>query len=81
MGDIIKARFGDLDPSERLCEQCGHPLTEHLMCAQERPPTEGWIECPVPNCKCHSTWSMSSEDAAQMRLHYAAGQAEGENGA
>jgi len=67
----VKARLGDLDPTERSCEQCGHPLTEHLMCANGRPPTEGWIECPVPECACRSTWSLSPDDAAQLRMQHA----------
>ena len=66
----IKARLGDVDPAERPCTQCGHPWTDHLMCAESRPPTRGWIECPVESCKCHSTWSMSEEDTAAMHAPY-----------
>jgi hypothetical protein len=79
MSEVIQARVGDLknagawirdlDPGEHDCGQCGHPWQEHLLCATSRPPTEGWIECPVEGCKCHQTWSMPAETAAQLRAH------------
>jgi len=50
-----------------LCDQCGHPWDPHRICGYGDPPVEGWIECPVEGCKCHSTWSLEPEVAAQIR--------------
>jgi hypothetical protein len=82
MSTTIKARVGDLkgmgalirdvDPRDHACEQCGHPWQEHVLCAASRPPTEGWIECPVEGCECHQTWSVPADTAAELRRHYVA---------
>jgi hypothetical protein len=54
------------------CPACKHPWQEHDLCASARPPTEGWIECPVPGCGCHQTWSLPADVAEQVRQHYVA---------
>jgi len=71
MATPIAARLGDLDPTQRDCNICGHPWTEHVLYSNLRPATEGWIECPVSGCTCHCTWSLPPEQAAQIRAHLA----------
>jgi hypothetical protein len=86
MSTTIKARVGDLkgmgawvrdiDSGDHACEQCGHPWQEHQLCATSRPPTEGWIECPAEGCKCHQTWSVPPDTAAELRKHYVAAESD-----
>ena len=82
MSDTIRARVGDLKtmgakvvgvgPEDHACEVCGHPWQEHFLRATSRPPTSGWIECPVEGCKCYQTWSLPEDTAAELRKHSAA---------
>lgn len=61
-----------VDSGDHSCEQCHHPWQEHRLCAMSRPPTGGWIECPVEGCDCYQTWSVPEDTAAQLREHYVA---------
>ncbi len=65
MTDTATAPIGE--DSKGLCTQCGHPWDPHRFCGYGSPPTEGWIECPVEGCKCHGTWSLEEEGAAQIK--------------
>ncbi len=65
--DTAGARIVGIDASADDCAVCGHPWREHHLCARSRPPTEGWIECPVKNCECQQTWSVPAETATQLR--------------
>jgi hypothetical protein len=77
---VIKARVAELETvgvwiAERNaasddCESCGHSWGDHLLCATSRPPTAGWIECPVEGCQCHSTWRVPADTAEQLRQHH-----------
>jgi hypothetical protein len=50
-----------------LCPACGHNYDNHRVCGYGNPPTEGWMECPVPGCKCPMTWSVPPEVAAEIK--------------
>lgn len=65
MSQIATEPFGE--DLNGLCKQCGHPWDPHRLCGYGLPPTEGWIECPVEGCKCHGTWSLPEDVAAQIK--------------
>jgi predicted alpha/beta hydrolase family esterase len=45
----------------KLCEQCGHLFDPHELKGRGKPPTKGWMTCPVEGCKCYNTWSMDDK--------------------
>jgi len=65
MSEAVAETIGE--GPDGLCMQCGHPWNPHRFCGYGSPPTEGWIECPVEGCKCHGTWSLSEDVAAEIR--------------
>jgi hypothetical protein len=55
-----------------FCTQCQHPWGDHEMHAKQFAyPTDGWITCPVADCKCHSTWSVDEESRPAMERYRA----------
>jgi len=46
---------------DEICEQCGHLFNPHRLLGYGDPPTEGWMECPVPGCTCKMTWSFTAK--------------------
>lgn len=46
------------------CEQCGHPFGPHAVVATSGNPIDGGIMlCPVPDCRCFSTWDTNAPGA------------------
>jgi hypothetical protein len=64
-----------IDPTHKLCEQCGHNWDAHLLYGYGSPPTEGWMECPMEGCECKKTWGLSPEMTAQIKAHASSGSA------
>jgi len=60
------------DADAALCDLCGHLLDAHRVCGYGNPPTEGWIECPVPGCACRKTWTFSPR-AEDQKLQWRPG--------
>ena len=43
-------------------------MDDHKLLGNLPSPTEGWMECPVPGCKCRMTWSFDPALAEQVRF-------------
>ena len=42
------------------------------MLAKQYPyPTDGWITCPEPGCKCRGTWSVDEESRPALERYRA----------
>jgi len=52
---------------DEICSQCGHLFNPHRLLGYGDPPTEGWMECPVPGCTCRMTWSMAPSAPSESK--------------
>jgi len=57
MNDVRRA--DDFVAEIEMCERCGHPFDDHQLFGELPTPKSGWMTCPVADCDCRMTWSMS----------------------
>ena len=55
--------------SNKNCAICGHNFDDHLIKGYGEMPLEGWMECPVENCKCEMTWSLEEKARSEMEKY------------